>query len=179
MNTHSHAVYTWLVATRLGGAGRYAAAAAAIGAALPDLPYLAKGAYLVARHRRGLTRELFLDELDYVRAPAWTPDLALHSLLPVGTLLAVSSSREGQHGQRAATWFLLGWASHNVVDLVTHASDARPHLWPLSGWRWRSPLSYWDPNHHAVPVLLAEHVPLLALAARRFVRRRRRVTPTG
>ncbi|MEO1591115.1 MAG: hypothetical protein AAFU71_07465 [Cyanobacteria bacterium J06632_22] len=48
----------------------------------------------------------------------------------LGTLLAVC----------CASVFL-----HCLVDLPTHAEDAHRHFWPLSNYRFESPLSYWDP----------------------------------
>jgi len=38
---------------------------------------------------------------------------------------------------------------HLVCDFALHNDDARVHFWPLSTWRFESPLSYWDSNHHA------------------------------
>ncbi len=38
---------------------------------------------------------------------------------------------------------------HLVSDFALHNDDARLHFWPLSDWRFASPLSYWDSNHHA------------------------------
>lgn len=38
---------------------------------------------------------------------------------------------------------------HLLSDFALHNDDARIHFWPLSHWRFESPLSYWDSNHHA------------------------------
>jgi len=38
---------------------------------------------------------------------------------------------------------------HLVCDFGLHNDDARIHFWPLSNWRFESPFSYWDSNHHA------------------------------
>ena len=35
---------------------------------------------------------------------------------------------------------------HCLVDLPTHAEDAHRHFWPLSNYRFESPISYWDPE---------------------------------
>ncbi len=37
---------------------------------------------------------------------------------------------------------------HIASDLPVHVADAHAHLWPLSDWRFRSPVSYWNPNHN-------------------------------
>lgn len=172
MNTHSHVICTWGAARHLGGRGNLAAVAAGVGAALPDLPYITKAIYLVGRHGRSLTKERYLEQMDYVGEPSQPIDLALHSFVPVGLLLALYPAlgvkRLDPH--RATLGFLVGWAAHNLLDLPTHSSDARPHLWPFSHRRWKSPLSYWERGHHAVPLLLAEHAAILAVV---LVHRRR------
>ncbi|MEQ9571409.1 MAG: hypothetical protein RLN95_04890, partial [Nitratireductor sp.] len=37
---------------------------------------------------------------------------------------------------------------HSLIDFLTHRADAHMHLWPLSDWRFRSPVSYWDPDYY-------------------------------
>ena len=36
---------------------------------------------------------------------------------------------------------------HLAGDLPVHADDAHRHFWPLTDWRFHSPISYWDPAH--------------------------------
>jgi len=38
---------------------------------------------------------------------------------------------------------------HCLQDLPLHNDDAHQHFWPFSSVRFQSPVSYWDPNHHA------------------------------
>jgi len=38
---------------------------------------------------------------------------------------------------------------HLACDFPLHNDDARLHFWPLTDWRFESPLSYWDSQHHA------------------------------
>lgn len=45
---------------------------------------------------------------------------------------------------------------HIALDAPVHASDAYRHFWPLSDWRFFSPLSYWETLHHAQWVALFE-----------------------
>lgn len=79
---------------------------------------------------------------------------AAHSFLPPLALLA----------SRTARPLAVGWSSHLAIDLLTHHSDAWPHLWPLNGWVWRSPLSYWEGGRGGLAFRLAE-VAVLAAAA--------------
>ena len=45
---------------------------------------------------------------------------------------------------------------------LTHAGDARPLFWPLSGHCFEGPVSYWwDRDNHARPFALVEHAALL------------------
>jgi hypothetical protein len=44
--------------------------------------------------------------------------------------------------------FLAGWGSHIVVDMLTHRSDGYPIFWPISAYRFPTPVSYWEPAYH-------------------------------
>lgn len=46
--------------------------------------------------------------------------------------------------------------SHFLLDFPFHADDAHQHFWPLTRWRFHSPLSYWDIAHHASSVIILE-----------------------
>ena len=37
---------------------------------------------------------------------------------------------------------------HRACDSPVHATDAHRQFWPLTDWRFRSPVSYWDPAHY-------------------------------
>ena len=38
---------------------------------------------------------------------------------------------------------------HLLFDLPLHHDDGRAHFWPLTGWIFESPVSYWDVRHGA------------------------------
>ena len=60
---------------------------------------------------------------------------------------------------------------HLSFDFPLHNDDAHAHFWPLTAWRFESPLSYWDPDHYGLWVAAAELVlgmMLIALLWRRF-----------
>lgn len=63
---------------------------------------------------------------------------------------------------------------HHVTDLPVHSDDAHRHFWPISDWRFYSPLSYWDVDYHAKWVGIAECVLGLGLI---FVLWRRFMAP--
>ena len=66
--------------------------------------------------------------------------------------------------------FGLAALTHLAGDLPLHAGDAHPHFWPLSGWRFISPVSYWDPNHFGGYASMIEAVFGVALSVVLFRR---------
>ncbi|MEO0382216.1 MAG: cobalamin biosynthesis protein CobQ [Pseudomonadota bacterium] len=71
----------------------------------------------------------------------------------------------------ALTVLGLAALTHLAGDFPVHVDDAHPHFWPLSDWRFRSPISYWDNTFHAQWVSMMELIVALALLAllwRRF-----------
>ena len=163
MRTYSHALLT-LHAFRHHAPG--VSAAASLGAALPDLPALAGAAWLAANRLGRFSREDFETEV-CARDVFGRPDAALHSALTVCAAMALHASlRVDPRGTRTPlSAFLLGWAGHVVADTLTHGTDARAPFWPLSAYRFRSPVSYRERDRHALPFTLAEHAAAL-LAAR-------------
>ena len=161
VRTYSHALLTWAAARR----ARLSRPAtwAALGATLPDLPVLAGAAWLTAR-RLGRFSRPDLDAEVCARGLFRAPDAALHSALPAAAALVlydISAAKQPSTND-ALPAFLLGWAGHVATDFLTHGSDARPLLWPLSSYRFHSPVSYRERERYALPFTLAEHAALLA-----------------
>ena len=52
--------------------------------------------------------------------------------------------------------FSLAALLHIAFDLPVHNHDAYRHFWPISDWRFYSPLSYYETAHHARWVSLVE-----------------------
>ena len=75
----------------------------------------------------------------------------------------------------ALAGYILGWRIvmflaaavlvHLSLDFPFHASDAHKHFWPLSDWRFHSPLSYWNDAHHGRWVGMLELGVVLASMA--------------
>ena len=161
MRTYSHALLTWAVTRRT--ARTDFAAWAALGATAPDLPLLVGVSQLAVR-RLGRFSRADLDAEVCARDRFRRPDAALHSALPVAAALAlygIARRRKSTPGA-ALLALLLGWAGHVAADVLTHASDARPLLWPLSPRRFHSPISYRERERHALPFTVAEHAAVLA-----------------
>ena len=111
--------------------------AALIGALLPDLSlYLLAGWHLIILET---PPQVVFDQLYF--SEAWQGLFAVDNsfvLWGVGLALAV--------------WRRSGWAIaltgaallHLAFDFPLHNYDARMHFWPLSTWRFESPISYWE-----------------------------------
>lgn len=50
----------------------------------------------------------------------------------------------------------LAMLAHIALDLPFHADDAHKHFWPITDFRFHSPFSYWDIDHHTSWVSLLE-----------------------
>lgn len=160
MRTYTHAALSYLAAARL--SGDRAAAWAAAGATLPDVPALAGSAWLVLRRRRFSREELYGEVCGRRRFAL--PDAALHSAAVLAPpALALAARRVEGYPTRRGLPFVLGWAGHAAADLLTHGVDARPPLWPFSRWRFESPVSYRERERHGLAFAILEHGALLAL----------------
>ena len=164
MRTYSHALLTYRAFRRLGAP---AATAASLGSIFPDLPALAGAAWLAANRPRGFSRKVFESEV-CGRSVFAGPDAALHSALPVSAALCALLCGGRRATRTLLPAFLLGWAGHVAADVLTHGSDARPPLWPISIYRFESPVSYRERDRHALPFTVAEHAAVL-LAARKAI----------
>jgi len=63
---------------------------------------------------------------------------------------------------------------HIALDFPVHNHDAYAHFWPFSDWRFISPISYWEVDHHAgITSLIEAAIGIAAIAVlwRRFTAR--------
>ncbi|CAN5684102.1 hypothetical protein BH24ACT22_BH24ACT22_13350 [soil metagenome] len=170
MRTYSHALLTFAAARSLKPDDDSFAVWATAGATIPDVPAAIGAVWLWARRRR-YSRTDFLKEV-CGRDAFRRPDATLHSALPVAlALLLYAAFKIKRHDRREAVLsLLLGWTGHVATDTLTHGSDARPLIWPLSKWRFVSPVSYRERERHGLAFTLTEHAILLMVAARKLVR---------
>jgi hypothetical protein len=75
-------------------------------------------------------------------SPAWQAIMAPSHSIPLWTAAVVLALalRVRTAGAFAASGLL-----HQAFDFPLHGEDAHRHFWPLSNWRFESPVSYWDP----------------------------------
>ena len=154
MNTPAHVALNALVL----GRGRFQPHWLAItaGALLPDLPMV--GFYLIERIGRGTPERVIWGELYF--DPGWQSFFDAFNSLP---LIALAGFFAWRTGATAALAFLSSMALHCLADLPLHREDAHAHFWPLTNWRFLSPISYWDPRHGGA-VFLAFELGLLVAA---------------
>ena len=140
MNTPAHLLFGAAAFGKRGQRGLVWAAMA--GSLLPDLSLylLAGGAlYLLNIPAQVVFRELYYSDL-------WQTVFAIdNSLFLWGALLGLALWRRSAWGV-ALTGAAL---AHLCFDFLLHHDDGRPHFWPLSGWIFESPVSYWDVRHGA------------------------------
>jgi len=139
LNTPAHLIFGL---TAFGKAHQPATVVAALaGAAVPDLSlYLLAG---VSIFGMGISPEIVFREMYF--SPLWQQIFAIdNSFVLWGVALAF------------ALWSRTTWAIaftgaallHIALDFPVHMEDARAHFWPLTDWKFFSPISYWDNNHH-------------------------------
>lgn len=126
-------------------------AAALIGGFLPDLSlYLLAGVSIFVLN---IPPQVVFDDLYF--SPAWQLIFSVdNSFIIWGVLFALAFK------YRHAFFIALTSAAllHLVCDFGLHHDDARAHFWPLSNWKFASPLSYWDSNHHSFYVAPVEGI---------------------
>ena len=156
MNSPTHTLLALALLSKRGDKKRNWAVV--LGSIIPDAAI-----YLWAPYQRfvnGVSGETLWREL-YFAQPMQNL-IAYFNSIPIYGLLAVTG-----YAARAKTWgkltlvFALAALIHMATDLPVHNHDAYRHFWPLSDWRFISPFSYYEREHHAGWVSLIE--ALLAL----------------
>ena len=162
MNTQTHLL---LAAALFARPGRPRANAAVMaGALVPDA-----GVYgLFAWSKLAGVPETEVWRTIYFAEPMQTIQAVCNSaplygaVLAIGLALGERRTALASAGGTAATggwWGAVGplhWLAllalaaliHLAGDLPLHADDAHRHFWPLTDWRFHSPVSYWDRDHY-------------------------------
>ena len=162
MNTPAHL----LIGTAAFGRAHAPAvtAGAVAGSLLPDLSLylLAGGALALGIPAEVVFRDLYFSE-------GWQTVFAIdNSVFVWGAVMLLGLVL------RRALVVALGAAAllHVGLDLPLHHDDGRPHFWPLSGWVYASPVSYWDVRHGAGWVAPIEAAAAIGCAVVLWLRHR-------
>ena len=128
------------------------------GALVPDLAMFVFYAWakLIAQlDEATIWRETFFE-------PFWQVIFAVGNSIPLALLMMAIALGLKRY---APTWHLLSNSAlflaasmllHDLADLPLHAEDGHRHFWPLSNYRFASPVSYWDPDYHGTLAALGE-----------------------
>ena len=138
--------------------------AAVLGGLLPDIPMVFLFAY--DRFVLGLSEQTIWGERYWT--DAWQIPAAISHSIPIyAVVLAVALVNRSD----ALKVYALSTLMHIACDLPLHNDDAHMHFWPLSRWKFISPVSYWDPRHYghiASLVELSIDLVMIAVLWRRF-----------
>lgn len=147
MNTPTHLLIGAAALARLGrdGSDRWRNPVILGFSLLPDL-----GLYVLfgwARFVPDVSEQQLWDDV-YWR-DHWQTVFAIGNSVPLYICLLIAGAlwRGSQWG---VLMVLAGTAAllHIAFDLPFHADDAHRHFWPITDWKFHSPLSYWDDRHH-------------------------------
>ena len=158
MNTQSHVLLGAAIFTRRAMPARNIAAV--VGSLVPDIPlYLFFLSMRVAGYSNS---EIFRDL--YWQEPMPSIMGASHSFVIFGALFLIGlvlwrrqegatrifapvEGRPARFGE-VLTIFAAAVLLHAAADFLLHHDDAHSQFWPVSTWKFRSPVSYWDPAHY-------------------------------
>lgn len=144
MNTQSHAVLNLyivrrLLARRLEAIDRLTPFIVT-GAVLPDVPimlFFFWYTWMVPTPQRVIWGTLYF-------SPGWQTVFDLFHSLPLFSLLALLAYLRSQDRVLA---FSLAALLHFLEDFFLHQQDGHAHFFPLSDYKFISPVSYWDPRY--------------------------------
>ncbi len=161
MITPSHLIYSWALAKRTektapDGLAKHRTTAFVVGALLPDIPVYVF--FLVCGVLLGYGHELLWENMYF--NSGWTVVFTLsHSLLLWLLLYLVAKYKQWLIAQ----WVAISALFHIVVDFFVHTADAYAHFWPLTNWRFASPISYWDSASYGQYVSLGDAIVVACL----------------
>lgn len=139
MNTPAHVIFG--VAAFGASGSRAVTTAAIIGGFLPDLPLMVMVGWSI--WVRNIPPQTVFD--NYYFSDQWQAVFRLDHGFFVwgGALLLGLLWRSPVLTAFAGSGFL-----HAFIDFLVHHDDARAQFWPLSAWKFHSPVSYWDRAHY-------------------------------
>ena len=107
--------------------------------------------------------------------PFWQDVVAWGNSIPLWLMLLASAWLLNHRGHRRVAGLLAVFAgsclAHMALDFPVHVEDAHRHLFPLSDFRFRSLVSYWDPRHFGIQMAICESLMgsvISVLLIRRF-----------
>jgi len=152
MNTPAHAIINLLLMRKQQRESHPFAIVA--GALIPDAPMFVF--YLWARlsgmSEQAIWRDGYYD-------PAWQ---ALFDAFHSFPLLALAWLVAWRLRMQTMMIFFASMFMHSLFDFPVHHDDAHRHFWPISDFRFASPISYWDPAHYGSIIAPLELLVVIA-----------------
>jgi hypothetical protein len=165
MNTQSHVI----MGAVLFGRGLPAKAwAGALGGVIPDLPMIL---IVIVLKLSGVPAQTIFDEMYWqnwwqitnaIGHNAWLWSSLV--ILGLVTRDRLSSSVRSFDNWTNVSLFAGSALLHTAIDFLCHREDAHMSLWPVTRWKFMSPVSYYDPAHYGMWFSLFEAALSLALA---------------
>lgn len=113
-----------------------------LGAILPDIPIFIF--YLISKYMYNMPEAKIWGQAYY--EPIWQNIIATSHSIPIALIGFVIFWRLDW---KWGAILCVSMVFHCLLDLPVHHDDAHRHFYPLSDYRFYSPFSYWDVNHHA------------------------------
>lgn len=144
MITSTHALLSLAVLSKRGERKRNLSVL--FGSLLPDMAIFLWAPYQAIVN--GVSGEEMWDKL-YFEPPMQNLIAWFNSIPIYGALALIGFLARSKLWGKLLLVFALAALIHIAGDMPVHADDAYRHFWPISDWRFYSPLSYWDVDHHA------------------------------
>jgi membrane-bound metal-dependent hydrolase YbcI (DUF457 family) len=149
MNTQTHVIMS---AALFGGDVPKRAWAAALGGVLPDVPMLL---IVLVLKLSGMSGQRIFDEMYWQNWWQVSNGIA-HNFWAWGGLLLLAVFMRERLAAAAPNmdfWalvlvFAASGLLHSLIDFLCHREDAHMSLWPVTRWKFMSPVSYYDPAHY-------------------------------
>ena len=166
MNTQTHVLLAAALLSKPDAPARNTAVIA--GALVPDLAIYT---LFVWSKLAGIPERTVWSTLYY--QPPWSDAVTIGNSAPLYLAVLLAALLIGRYWRPALLAAVFAGAAliHLAADLPVHVDDAHAHFWPLTDWRFRSPVSYWHPDHYGGPFALFEigfGIVLAVLLWRRF-----------
>ena len=151
MNTPAHALINLWILKRDGSHRR--SFSIVTGAIIPDAVMFA----FYAWHLLIGTAESQIWAVEYYR-PFWQAIIDLFNSIP---LIAIALLICWKAKRPMLFAFFASMLLHTFGDMPLHHEDAHRHFFPFVDWRFVSPVSYWDPDHHGQLMSQIEFISVL------------------
>ena len=167
MTTQSHAILNIAILSKR--YKPYLHSYACLGAVIPDIPifiFFAVQTFILRTPQREMWGSRYFME-------AWQNFFDIFNSVPL-ILILLGIGYFLMHSERM-TVFAWSMLIHCAFDFLTHNDDGHRHFYPISGFIFESPVSYWDRDHYAEIVAPIERLVIIAASIYLFPRLKTRL----